>query len=266
VRVTSLTCKSSYHPPDTPATRTRCAPQAMCSQPLDLGSTGPYSASMRIAHPARCVAAIVLTAAMTFHWIPAYWWHHVGLLFERFSDPWSYRLSSLAFAILLTVWAPRTFGLTCARTWATRRVVVIVGGGMTAVAIVGMLFIRVPFYGGSSAMYLCVPLMEELLFRGFLFAVLDDAFPRKWNVGRFRISSATVITAIAFGLWHLGGLRVPPNGFILFQVIYTTIAGLLFGIMREKTGSIWAPWSVHFVINAWAVTVPGLWALVGDGH
>ncbi len=202
---------------------------------------------------------------MTFHWIPAYWWHTVGHLLEPLRDPWPYYLCSLILAVLLTMWAPRTFGLTWAKTWEARRVVAIVGGSMTVVAIVGMLFIRVPFYGGSSAVFVCVPLMEELLFRGFLFAVLDDAFPRRWKLGRFRFATATVVTAVAFGLWHLGGLRLPSDGFILFQVIYTAIAGLLFAIMREATGSIWAPWSVHFVVNAWAVTVPGFWALSGDG-
>ena len=220
---------------------------------------------MSTTHPARCVAAIVVTAAMTFHWIPGYWWHHVGPLFEGLPGAWAYYLSLLILALVLTIWAPRTFGLTWAQTWSARRLVAIVGGGMTAVAIVGMLFIRVPFYGGSSAIYLCVPLMEELLFRGFLFAVLDDAFPRRWNFGRFRISTATLVTAVAFGLWHLGGLRLPTDGFILFQVVYATIAGLLLGIMREATGSIWAPWGVHFVVNAWAVTVPGFWALAGGG-
>lgn len=219
---------------------------------------------MTTANPARRVAAIVVTAAITFHWIPAYWWHHVGHLLERLPGPWPYRLSSLILAVLLTIWAPRTFGLTWAKTWAARRVVVIVGGGMTAVAIVGMLFIKVPFYGGSSATYVCVPLMEELLFRGFLFAVLEDAFPRTWNIGRFRLSSATIVTAVAFGLWHLGGLQWPTDGFIWFQVIYTTIAGLLFAIIRQATGSIWAPWLVHFVVDMWAVTVPGFWAMGGD--
>lgn len=220
---------------------------------------------MPTARPARRVAAIVLTAAMTFHWIPVHWWHHVGHLFGRLPEPWPYRLSSLSLAVLLTIWAPRTFGLIWARTWTAHRMVTIVGGGMVAVAIVGMLFIRVPFYGGSSAIFLCVPLAEELLFRGFLFAVLDDAFPRKWSFGRLRLSIAIVVTAFAFGLWHLGGLRMPTDGFIMFQVIYATIAGLLLAIMRENTGSIWAPWVVHFVVNTWAVTVPGFWALRGDG-
>ena len=219
---------------------------------------------MLSAHPARCASAIVLTVAMTFHWIPAYWWHHVQHLFERLPRPWPYHLSSLVLVVLLTIWAPRTFGLAWERTWAARRVVAVIGGGMTIVAIIGMLFIRVPFFGGSSAIYLCVPLMEELLFRGFLYAVLEDAFPRMWNIGRFRITSATVITAVAFGLWHLGGFRLPSDGFILFQVIYTTIAGLLFAIIRQETGSIWAPWLFHFVVDTWAVTVPGFWPAAGD--
>jgi len=208
---------------------------------------------------ARRVAAIVLVVAFMFHWIPNYWRHHVGGLFTSFGEPWPYYLSLLSLGLILAVWAPRTFGLAWARTWTHRKVALVVGGGMTVTAITGMLFVRVPFHGGSVAIYLCVPLAEELLFRGFLFAVVADAFPRTWRFGRWRVGAATLVTSLAFGLWHLGGFHLPADGFIVFQVIYTTIAGLLFAFMREQTGSIWAPWLVHFVVNWWSVEVPGFW-------
>jgi membrane protease YdiL (CAAX protease family) len=161
--------------------------------------------------------------------------------------------------VLLTVWSPAAFGLTWGSTWTRRWFIAIVGGGMTLVAAIGMLFIRVPFYGGTMAIYFVIPFEEELLFRGFLFAVLDDAFPRSWSVARLRFRTATLVTAVAFGLWHLGGLGWPEDPFILFQVFYTAIAGFLFALMRERTGSLWAPWLTHTVVNAWAVHVPGFW-------
>ena len=39
------------------------------------------------------------------------------------------------------------------------------------------------------------------------------------------------------------------------------VAGFLFALMRERTGSLYAPWFVHLLVNAWAVNVPGFWAL-----
>lgn len=218
------------------------------------------TAESNVARPTtRRVSAIVVTVAVTFHWIPNYWWHHTSKLLGGLPFPWALGASMLALGAALTLWSPQIFGLTWSDTWKRRRCVAFIGGGMTLVACVGMLFIRVPFFGESASIYLCTPLFEELMFRGFIFAVLADAFPRTLAVGRLRFSTATLISAVAFGLWHLGGLNWPENGFILFQVFYTSIAGFLFALIRERTGSLYAPWFVHFLVNAWAVNVPGFW-------
>ena len=200
-----------------------------------------------------------MTLAITFHWIPNYWWQLTSSLFASLPETWAYTLPILFLGFALTLWAPRSFGLAWADTWRSRRVVLVIGGTMTITACVAMLFIATPFHGGSWAIFLCVPLAEELLFRGFIFAVLRDAFPSKVSVGRHRFSLATLLSAVAFGLWHLGGLVRPENGFVLFQVGYTTVAGFLFAIMRERTGSLIAPLLVHAVVNAWAVFVPSWW-------
>src|ERR1044071_1187266 len=84
--------------------------------------------------------------------------------------------------------------------------------------VTGMLFIRNPFFGGSPSVYVCVPLTEELVFRGFCFALLADAFKGSRMVRSVRVSNATVLSAIAFGLWHLGGLRLPaPRTSFIFS-------------------------------------------------
>jgi len=73
------------------------------------------------------------------------------------------------------------------------------------------------------------------------------------------VSSATNLTAVAFSAWHLGGLTM-PRGFIWFQLVYTFVAALLWGILRERTGSIWSGWFIHAAVNAWAVHVPTVFA------
>lgn len=207
----------------------------------------------------RQVAAITATIAVTFHWIPGYWWHHTSKLLAGLPLEWAHGVSMVALGVALTVWSPSRFGLLPRRTWELRRFAVMIGGGMLIVSAMAMLLIRVPFYGESFAIFVCVPLAEELFFRGFVFSVLSDAFPGAFSAGRFRCAVATILTAIAFGLWHLGGFQWPADGFIFFQVFYTTIAGFFFALIRERTGSCWAPWVVHSAVNAWAVLVPGFW-------
>lgn len=77
-------------------------------------------------------------------------------------------------------------------------------------------------------------LCEELLFRG---AVLGLLLPgrRRWV--------AVLVQAVAFGLLHGMALRFPP----------TFVIGLLLGVLRLRTGSIWPGVVVHALHNALAV-------------
>ncbi len=208
----------------------------------------------------RRVAAILLTFGIAFHLFTSPIWHSCKPLLQPMHPSVSYPIVVLAIGLALTLWAPRRFGLVPANTRKNRRVISTIGGVMAVVACTTMLFMSTPFYGGTMAYYLIVPLAEEVLFRGFLFAVIDDAFPRRVRIGRYDVALAVFITAIAFGLWHLSGLRWPTSGFTWFQLFYTTIAGLGMGIIRQATGSIWGSWGVHFIVNLWSVHVPGFLA------
>lgn len=203
------------------------------------------------------VAALLATVAITFHWIPAFWQYYWRPVAERLGEQWGPDCVLLLLALALTVWSPAAFGLRPGDTWRHRRLVLALGAVLLVPMIAGMLFIRSPFYDGTRAAYVLVPLTEELLFRGFVFAVLAQAFPHGWTVRGVRISVAALVSAVAFGLWHLGGLQWPQSGFIWLQLAYTTLGGLGFGLLRENTRSLWACWVIHFVVNLWAVEVPG---------
>ncbi len=43
------------------------------------------------------------------------------------------------------------------------------------------------------------------------------------------------------------------------QTFYTTVAGVLLGVLRERTGSLWGGWLIHFIFDWWAVNVPPVW-------
>jgi hypothetical protein len=84
-------------------------------------------------------------------------------------------------------------------------------------------------------------LLEELLTRGYLFAVLRESLG--WR-------PALAVTSLIFGLLH-----VPNNGATLETITMVTLAGVLLGAVVLATGSLYAAWMAHFGWN-WAMAVP----------
>lgn len=84
-------------------------------------------------------------------------------------------------------------------------------------------------------------LLEELLTRGYLFAVLRQAVG--WR-------PALAVMSLLFGLLH-----VPNNGATVESITMVTLAGVLLGAVVLATGSLYAAWMAHFAWN-WAMAVP----------
>ncbi|MGZ3405972.1 MAG: CPBP family intramembrane glutamic endopeptidase [Polyangia bacterium] len=72
---------------------------------------------------------------------------------------------------------------------------------------------------------------EELLFRGVLWGAVRP---------RIGVTGAILVTAIAFGLYHGSIYRFAPAAF----------GGLLIGVVRAASGSLWAALAFHFANNA----------------
>lgn len=100
-------------------------------------------------------------------------------------------------------------------------------------------------------------LFEEIAFRAVLFSMLARRFGVVW---------AIVISAILFGLWHI----LPSIGTheqsaalgsvvgegtrgnilaVVLSVITTTIAGVVFALLRLLSGSVLAPMGLHWATN-----------------
>lgn len=95
-------------------------------------------------------------------------------------------------------------------------------------------------------------LLEELAFRGALFALLAPK----------GVWVATLISSIAFGFWHIGptiqtvlanrphATRAAVTKVVVGAVIFATIAGLVLASLRVLTGSLAAPFALHATFNA----------------
>lgn len=82
------------------------------------------------------------------------------------------------------------------------------------------------------------PLVEEILFRGFLYTQLRRAFNVLW---------AAILISLLFGAAHL---QVGSGNPLLWvAAVDTFILSLVLVYLREKTGSIWAGVGVHALKN-----------------
>lgn len=89
-------------------------------------------------------------------------------------------------------------------------------------------------------------LVEEIVFRGFMLALLDRAFGTRWTFGGARIGWGVVLTAWLFGLVH--GIALDADGVMIFSpasLLLTFVAGLVLGWLRALTGSLWPAFLAH---------------------
>ena len=119
---------------------------------------------------------------------------------------------------------------------------------------------------------LVVPLgtvvFEEVAFRGVLWGLLEVAHGAVW---------ATGVSAVLFGFWHVlpavdGARENAPSGRVsrvdlLRQVagtvVFTALAGVVFGVLREQSGSLLAPGLLHWATNGLGVVAAALaWTVV----
>jgi membrane protease YdiL (CAAX protease family) len=83
------------------------------------------------------------------------------------------------------------------------------------------------------AIVVFAPLFEELFIRGFLFI----GFARS----RLGPAGAVILTTLVWALLHIQ--------YGLYEIIIICILGIILGIVRHRTGSLWAPIIIHSLNN-----------------
>jgi membrane protease YdiL (CAAX protease family) len=97
---------------------------------------------------------------------------------------------------------------------------------------------------------------EEFAFRGVLLGTARQIF-RRWG--------ALVLSSALFGLWHIAPtlhtmadnqtVRHTPTAIVVLGAIAATfVAGVIFGLLRLRSGSLLAPAIAHFATNGLALT------------
>jgi membrane protease YdiL (CAAX protease family) len=89
---------------------------------------------------------------------------------------------------------------------------------------------------------------EEILYRGYMQSRLNEVFGKPYSFFGVAFGWGALITALLFGLTHIGVLRWIlglSTEVTLAWGFWTIFSGLVFGLVREKTGSILAPALLH---------------------
>lgn len=108
-----------------------------------------------------------------------------------------------------------------------------------------------PFREMGFAIWTITPVEEEILFRGFLYALLLRIFKRSPDSPFREVLPVLLLGSVWFSLWHLSPLAVTKYGWNMMglQLISTFVAGLIFNGLRHWTGSIWLVIPVHAAGN-----------------
>lgn len=163
-------------------------------------------------------------------------------------------VGTAAFVVGVTLCAlsPRRHGLALGRT---REHMTLVSLTILALAVVVGAFrttgATAP-YDATVAEFVLVPVGEELLFRGFLLGTLLELFRRR-HVGDHSAVWAVLISAVAFGVGHLGNLGYVDTAFVILQVVVASVFGLVAGHVRVRTDSVAGPVLMHATMNVLAV-------------
>jgi uncharacterized protein len=205
-----------------------------------------YGAVLVRVVPAAAYAPVNLCAACLavaiVKWLGASW-SDLGLARDRMLA--GLRLGSLwlipvALGVAVAVALPATRG------WFLDNAILAAGPKQVAYA----LLVKIPF--GTAA-------AEELIFRSALLGLY---------LQRHRPWVAVALSSVVFGLWHIvstiGHLGINQAsagtgawvrvGIVAGAVVFTAVAGMFFGWLRLRSGSVLAPWLVHAGTNVLAYT------------
>lgn len=96
--------------------------------------------------------------------------------------------------------------------------------------------------------FFCSGFGEEFVWRGYVQTRLNQGFGRPWKIMGARFGPGLLLASLLFGLTHALNTYQRGQGWTglsWWWAVEATAAGLFFGILREKTGSILASGIAH---------------------
>jgi membrane protease YdiL (CAAX protease family) len=162
------------------------------------------------------------------------------------------RLHIIIPTLVVVLLRPRALGFCVGRIrehWRLLLGILVVNCGLVA----GFLLLSggTPYSGNQWLVteVITVPLVEEIFWRGLVFAAVTAALRPVLAEGPSEHLTVW-LTGIAFGALHAANaLAGVPLGFAVIQAGSAMVWGVLYGYARSKTGSIYPPIILHAAMN-----------------
>lgn len=197
-------------------------------------------------------AALLLSqSSRAFHLLPAPW---QGMVLEAL----------FALAVIAALRIGAEVGLTLrvdARAWRDALLATLLLVLFVAARSLGLSALGMGTGGGAPGWAFLLyqatlpGIAEELVYRGVIQSRLNRLFATRWNLFGARVGWGFVITAVLF--WAVHAFRAEPGAPVSFYWQTLTLqlwAGLVFGWIRERTGSVIPAMVSHNIVNlVWTV-------------
>jgi membrane protease YdiL (CAAX protease family) len=215
------------------------------------------AATRRLAWPVAVAAIVWVLSILNTLGVP-----RTGI-FADLQRNWQGKLTDLAMIVLL-LWAAgpavrRQAALTTRMTPGSARPVVLTG------ALITVVYAGLNWLGGTGGIrptgeellfQATMPgLAEELLWRGLLLGLLNEVFGQPWRLLGARTGWGLVLVTAAFAAGH--GIQLVDGHLTLSGVglVTSAVLALIFGWMRERSGSVWPAVIAHAAVDAGVVVV-----------
>jgi membrane protease YdiL (CAAX protease family) len=157
------------------------------------------------------------------------------------------------FIIPLVIWRRKLFGFQIGeslRHWRMILIMLLANCGVIAVYL-ALTAGSTPYSGNQWLVteVVTVPVVEELFWRGLVFAVLLKVLGRYYPENKSMLLTVW-LTGIVFGLMHGNNIFAGvPVQFVAVQVLNATIWGVMYSFARARTGSVFPPMLLHAAMN-----------------
>ena len=184
---------------------------------------------------------------------------------DAYSTPYYFGIALVnlsVWSILAAIWP----GLGIGKAWHPRRSQSLVVLCIVSLCIVSVALIRtfslatfvhtlvpyeIPFKRMGCVVWTMTPVQEEILFRGFLYALALRLFQQTPTSSLRSVFPAFILDSTWFALWHVTLHAIMAYGWYVVgtQAIVTFFAGILLNEIRHWTGNIWLVIPVHAAGN-----------------
>jgi len=219
----------------------------------------PVSRRRRLLFTLLIVAALAGFSAL-FVWVDQTYYRFIDARFPNVgSSTWLATLWGvlsrghlIVLCLPLVLWRPRQLGFQwgkIGRHWRMLLIMLLANCGVVA----GYLLLTgsTPYSGNQWLVTetVTVPLVEEVLWRGLVFAGLLAALRRLYGENTSGHWAAW-LSGLAFGVLHAAnGLAGVPILFVAIQTLKAAVWGVVYGYARAKTGSVYPSILLHAAMN-----------------